>query len=94
MQQLLQSLFRTAVEGNAAMATTHEQALSLSTTNIQNQFQSLHEIAEKNQEYAIYMASFMVGRDEAPFCSISDFSRITFYLEWKRPPSTMMLWPK
>lgn len=64
MQQFLQGLLRTAVEGNAEMAATHEQALSLSTTNIQNQFQGLHEIAEKNQEYAVYMAGFMVGRDQ------------------------------
>jgi hypothetical protein len=66
MQQFLQGLFRTAVEGNAEMAATHEQALSLSTTNIQNQFQGLHEIAEKNQEYAVYMAGFMVRRNKTP----------------------------
>jgi hypothetical protein len=66
MQQFLQGLFRTAVDGNAEMAATHEQALSLSTANIQNQFQGLNDIAERNQEYAVYMASFMVGRIDLP----------------------------
>jgi hypothetical protein len=64
MQQFLQGLFRTAVEGNAEMAATHEQALSLSTTNIRNQFQGLNDIAERNQEYAVYMTSFMVRRNK------------------------------
>ena len=61
MQQFLQALFKTAVEGNAEMAATHDQALSLSTNNIQARFESLNEMAEKNQAYTMYMASFMVG---------------------------------
>jgi hypothetical protein len=61
MQQFLQALFKTAVEGNAEMAATHEKALSLSTNNIQARFEALNEMAEKNQEYTMYMASRMVG---------------------------------
>jgi len=62
MQRFLKALFKTAIEGNAEMASTHEQALSLSTNNIQTRFESLNEMAEKNQAYTIYMASFMVGK--------------------------------
>lgn len=60
MQQFMQTLFKTAVDGNAEMAATHEQALSLSTNNIQARFEDLNGLAEKNQAYTIHMASFMV----------------------------------
>ncbi|TVY92444.1 hypothetical protein LAWI1_G001075 [Lachnellula willkommii] len=59
IQQFLQSLFKTAVEGNAEMAATHEQALSLSTNNIQARFEGLNELAEKNQALTMHMASLM-----------------------------------
>ncbi|TVY48932.1 hypothetical protein LOCC1_G001386 [Lachnellula occidentalis] len=59
IQQFLQSLFKTAIEGNAEMAATHEQALSLSTDNLQARFEGLNEMAEKNQALTMYMASYM-----------------------------------
>jgi len=72
IQQFLQALFKTADEGNAQMAAMHEQALSLSTNNIQARFEVLHEMAEKNQASASDMAGLMVGVFAPLDLSVSD----------------------
>lgn len=61
IQQFLQSLFKTAVEGNAEMAAMHEQALSLSTSNTQARIEGLNEVVANSEAFVMRMASSMVG---------------------------------
>ncbi|KAG9234727.1 hypothetical protein BJ875DRAFT_483939 [Amylocarpus encephaloides] len=55
IQRFLQNLFQTAVEGNAEMAAKHEEALAVSTTNVQTRLANINEMAERTESYAVVL---------------------------------------
>ncbi|KAF4637662.1 hypothetical protein G7Y89_g427 [Cudoniella acicularis] len=59
IQRFLKDVFHAAVQGNAEMAARQEQALAVTTDNVQVRLENVNEMAERTEAYALMLGKAM-----------------------------------